>query len=161
LFKTKIIKNMNFSHNPRHLYNLTEPSQSENSLEILHVFIIKTNFEQVICNVHLKTTIPAYKFICETSANAAKLKKSEKSKVNMLVPFFGGTRRKTRNVTNIKSYRNGAIYNPNIARLRSQRCDIRELQNECTIEEIVRDRSLKVFDERCKVFYKPPKSDIW
>ncbi|XP_027220185.1 protein MIX23 [Penaeus vannamei] len=43
--------------------------------------------------------------------------------------------------------------------LRSEQSRIRELQNELTIEEIVRERSLKVFEERCRQFYKPEKSD--
>ncbi|XP_042890825.1 protein MIX23-like isoform X2 [Penaeus japonicus] len=43
--------------------------------------------------------------------------------------------------------------------LRSEQSRIRELQNEMTIEEIVRERSLKVFEERCRQFYKPGKSD--
>ncbi|XP_037774191.1 coiled-coil domain-containing protein 58-like isoform X2 [Penaeus monodon] len=43
--------------------------------------------------------------------------------------------------------------------LRNEQSKIRELQNELTIEEIVRERSLKVFEERCRQFYKPGKSD--
>ena len=37
---------------------------------------------------------------------------------------------------------------------------MRDLQNEVTIEEIIRERSLKVFEERCRHYYKPPKT-VW
>lgn len=42
--------------------------------------------------------------------------------------------------------------------LRTEQNRMRDLQNEVTIEEIIRERSLKVFEERCRLFYKPPKS---
>ncbi|XP_045137728.1 protein MIX23-like [Portunus trituberculatus] len=41
-------------------------------------------------------------------------------------------------------------------KLRSEQSKVRELQNETTIEEIIRERSLKVFEEKCRHFYKPP-----
>ncbi|XP_063849747.1 protein MIX23-like isoform X1 [Scylla paramamosain] len=41
-------------------------------------------------------------------------------------------------------------------KLRSEQSKVRELQNEATIEEIIRERSLKVFEEKCRHFYKPP-----
>ncbi|KAK3885406.1 hypothetical protein Pcinc_010375 [Petrolisthes cinctipes] len=44
-----------------------------------------------------------------------------------------------------------------LRKLRSEQSRIRELQNESTIEEIIRARSLKVFEERCRQFYKPPR----
>nr|XP_053653965.1 protein MIX23-like isoform X1 [Cherax quadricarinatus] len=44
-------------------------------------------------------------------------------------------------------------------RLRTEQSKIRELQNEVTIEEIIRERSFKVFEERCRQFYKPPKPE--
>ncbi|XP_023225921.1 coiled-coil domain-containing protein 58-like [Centruroides sculpturatus] len=33
---------------------------------------------------------------------------------------------------------------------------LRLMQNELNVEEVVKDRSLKVFYERCRSFYKPP-----
>ncbi|XP_042224098.1 protein MIX23-like isoform X3 [Homarus americanus] len=50
--------------------------------------------------------------------------------------------------------------NPQILRkIRSEQSRIRELQNEVTIEEIIRERSLRVFEERCRQFFKPPKAE--
>ncbi|XP_069195505.1 protein MIX23 isoform X1 [Procambarus clarkii] len=46
-----------------------------------------------------------------------------------------------------------------LRRLRTEQSKIRELQNEVTIEEIIRERSLKVFEERCRQYYKPPKPE--
>ncbi|XP_068249295.1 protein MIX23 isoform X2 [Palaemon carinicauda] len=45
-----------------------------------------------------------------------------------------------------------------VRNLRTEQNRMRDLQNEMTVEEIVRERSLKVFEERCRQFYKPPKS---
>lgn len=42
--------------------------------------------------------------------------------------------------------------------LRVEQNRMRDLQNELTVEEIIRERSLKVFEERCRQFYKPPKA---
>uniref|UniRef100_A0A663LTK4 Protein MIX23 n=1 Tax=Athene cunicularia TaxID=194338 RepID=A0A663LTK4_ATHCN len=32
------------------------------------------------------------------------------------------------------------------------------MQSELNVEEVVNDRSWKVFNERCRIHYKPPKS---
>ncbi|KAB7496389.1 Coiled-coil domain-containing protein 58 [Armadillidium nasatum] len=40
-------------------------------------------------------------------------------------------------------------------KLRSEQSKVRELQSELTIEEIIRQRSLKAFEEKCKLFFKP------
>ncbi|XP_050689119.1 protein MIX23-like isoform X2 [Eriocheir sinensis] len=42
-------------------------------------------------------------------------------------------------------------------KVRSEQSKVRELQNESSIEEIIRERSLKVFYEKCHLFYKPPQ----
>ncbi|CAG2102409.1 unnamed protein product [Medioppia subpectinata] len=39
--------------------------------------------------------------------------------------------------------------------LRKEQTRLRLMQNELNVEEVVKDRTLKVFDERCRTFYKP------
>ncbi|KAG8189424.1 hypothetical protein JTE90_020238 [Oedothorax gibbosus] len=41
--------------------------------------------------------------------------------------------------------------------LRKAQTKFRLMQNELNVEEVVKDRSLKVFYERCRFYYKPPK----
>ncbi|GAB1607440.1 coiled-coil domain-containing protein 58-like [Argonauta hians] len=41
--------------------------------------------------------------------------------------------------------------------LRRVQTNLRLMQSELTVEEVVRDRSLKVFKERCRIAYRPPK----
>ncbi|XP_013413012.1 coiled-coil domain-containing protein 58 [Lingula anatina] len=41
--------------------------------------------------------------------------------------------------------------------LRKQQTQVRLIQNEVNVEEVVRDRTLKVFYERCRDYYKPPE----
>ncbi|KAK7083159.1 Coiled-coil domain-containing protein 58 [Halocaridina rubra] len=58
--------------------------------------------------------------------------------------------------TEVESKRN----DPSLLRkLRTEQNRMRDLQNELIVEEIVRERSLKVFEERCRQFYKPPKTE--
>lgn len=45
-----------------------------------------------------------------------------------------------------------------LRRLRNTQSTIRLLRNELNVEEVVKDRSLKVFHERCRLFYNPPTS---
>uniref|UniRef100_A0A671DVX5 Protein MIX23 n=1 Tax=Rhinolophus ferrumequinum TaxID=59479 RepID=A0A671DVX5_RHIFE len=33
------------------------------------------------------------------------------------------------------------------------------MQSELNVEEVVKDRSLKVFNERCRIHFKPPKKE--
>ncbi|CAL1300551.1 unnamed protein product [Larinioides sclopetarius] len=44
-----------------------------------------------------------------------------------------------------------------LKQLRKVQTKFRLLQNELNIEEVVKDRSLKVFYERCRFHYKPPE----
>ncbi|XP_071485372.1 protein MIX23-like [Diadema antillarum] len=43
--------------------------------------------------------------------------------------------------------------------LRKEQSKLRLMQSEMNIEEVVKDRSLKVFHERCRNHYVPPKTD--
>ncbi|XP_028656283.2 protein MIX23 isoform X1 [Erpetoichthys calabaricus] len=45
-----------------------------------------------------------------------------------------------------------------IKQLRNEQTKLKLMQSELNVEEVVNDRSLKVFNERCRVHYKPPKS---
>uniref|UniRef100_A0A023FTD7 Protein MIX23 n=1 Tax=Amblyomma parvum TaxID=251391 RepID=A0A023FTD7_AMBPA len=44
-----------------------------------------------------------------------------------------------------------------LRQLRKEQSQIRLLRNELNVEEVVKDRSLKVFHERCRLFYSPPQ----
>ncbi|KAI8502684.1 protein MIX23-like [Branchiostoma floridae x Branchiostoma belcheri] len=45
-----------------------------------------------------------------------------------------------------------------LKQLRKEQTKLRLMQQEMNVEEVVRDRSLKIFQERCRTFYKPPAS---
>ncbi|XP_064598371.1 protein MIX23-like [Liolophura sinensis] len=42
--------------------------------------------------------------------------------------------------------------------LRKQQTSLRLMQTELSVEEVIKDRSLKAFYERCRQVYKPPSS---
>lgn len=44
-----------------------------------------------------------------------------------------------------------------IKQLRKEQTDLKLMQSELNVEEVVNDRSLKVFLERCRIHYLPPK----
>ncbi|KAL7373726.1 hypothetical protein ABVT39_013398 [Epinephelus coioides] len=44
-----------------------------------------------------------------------------------------------------------------IKQLRKEQTKLKLMQSELNVEEVVNDRSLKVFKERCRIHYTPPK----
>uniref|UniRef100_A0A8C6T6N6 Protein MIX23 n=1 Tax=Neogobius melanostomus TaxID=47308 RepID=A0A8C6T6N6_9GOBI len=44
-----------------------------------------------------------------------------------------------------------------IKELRKEQTKLKLMQSELNVEEVVNDRSLKVFTERCRIHYTPPK----
>ncbi|XP_061160781.1 protein MIX23-like isoform X3 [Syngnathus typhle] len=48
-----------------------------------------------------------------------------------------------------------------IKQLRKEQTKLKLMQSEMNVEEVVKDRSLKVFNERCRVHYTPPKAELW
>ncbi|XP_029955641.1 protein MIX23 [Salarias fasciatus] len=44
-----------------------------------------------------------------------------------------------------------------IKQLRKEQTKLKLMQSELNVEEVVNDRSLKVFNERCRIHYMPPK----
>ncbi|XP_026872041.1 coiled-coil domain-containing protein 58 [Electrophorus electricus] len=44
-----------------------------------------------------------------------------------------------------------------IKQLRKEQTKLKLMQSELNVEEVVNDRSLKVFSERCRIYYTPPK----
>uniref|UniRef100_UPI0037E74F00 protein MIX23 n=1 Tax=Semicossyphus pulcher TaxID=241346 RepID=UPI0037E74F00 len=44
-----------------------------------------------------------------------------------------------------------------IKQLRKEQTKLKLMQSELNVEEVVNDRSLKVFRERCRIHYTPPK----
>uniref|UniRef100_A0A8C3H5H8 Protein MIX23 n=1 Tax=Chrysemys picta bellii TaxID=8478 RepID=A0A8C3H5H8_CHRPI len=45
-----------------------------------------------------------------------------------------------------------------LKQLRQEQTKLKLMQSELNVEEVVNDRSWKVFNERCRIYYKPPKS---
>ncbi|KAM3860867.1 protein MIX23 [Diretmus argenteus] len=44
-----------------------------------------------------------------------------------------------------------------IKQLRKEQTKLKLMQSELNVEEVVNDRSLKIFSERCRIHYTPPK----
>ncbi|KAG8009475.1 Coiled-coil domain-containing protein 58 [Nibea albiflora] len=44
-----------------------------------------------------------------------------------------------------------------IKQLRKEQTKLKLMQSELNVEEVVNDRSLKIFNERCRIHYTPPK----
>ncbi|XP_076617814.1 protein MIX23 [Chaetodon auriga] len=44
-----------------------------------------------------------------------------------------------------------------IKQLRKEQTNLKLMQSELNVEEVVNDRSLKIFKERCRIHYTPPK----
>ncbi|KAK5897860.1 hypothetical protein CgunFtcFv8_015326 [Champsocephalus gunnari] len=44
-----------------------------------------------------------------------------------------------------------------LRQLRKEQTKLKMMQSELNVEEVVNDRSLKVFSERCRIHYTPPK----
>ncbi|XP_035512140.1 coiled-coil domain-containing protein 58 [Morone saxatilis] len=44
-----------------------------------------------------------------------------------------------------------------IKQLRKEQTKLKLMQSELSVEEVVNDRSLKIFSERCRIHYTPPK----
>ncbi|KAM6976614.1 protein MIX23 [Aplochiton taeniatus] len=44
-----------------------------------------------------------------------------------------------------------------LKQLRKEQTKLKLMQSELNVEEVVNDRSLKVFSERCRIHYTPPK----
>ncbi|XP_051266570.1 protein MIX23-like [Dicentrarchus labrax] len=44
-----------------------------------------------------------------------------------------------------------------IKQLRKEQTKLKLMQSELSVEEVVNDRSLKIFRERCRIHYTPPK----
>ncbi|XP_072306950.1 protein MIX23 [Eucyclogobius newberryi] len=44
-----------------------------------------------------------------------------------------------------------------LKQLRNEQTKFKLMQSELNVEEVVNDRSLKIFNERCRIHYSPPK----
>ncbi|XP_069015508.1 protein MIX23 [Embiotoca jacksoni] len=44
-----------------------------------------------------------------------------------------------------------------IKQLRNEQTNLKLMKSELNVEEVVNDRSLKIFSERCRIHYSPPK----
>ncbi|XP_006822878.1 protein MIX23-like [Saccoglossus kowalevskii] len=62
--------------------------------------------------------------------------------------------------SSVNQYRDVKTKDPNnldlLKKLRNEQHKLRMMQSELNIEEVVKDRSLKVFYERCRNHYRPP-----
>merc|ERR1711928_229796 len=61
--------------------------------------------------------------------------------------------------TKVQALRKEKLERPNeisvLQNLRREQSSLRQLQTELSVEEIIKERTLKVFNERCRNFYKP------
>ncbi|XP_044238497.1 protein MIX23 isoform X2 [Ursus arctos] len=46
-----------------------------------------------------------------------------------------------------------------LKQLRKEQTKLKWMQSELNVEEVVNDRSWKVFNERCRIHFKPPKNE--
>uniref|UniRef100_A0A4X2K623 Protein MIX23 n=1 Tax=Vombatus ursinus TaxID=29139 RepID=A0A4X2K623_VOMUR len=46
-----------------------------------------------------------------------------------------------------------------LKQIRKEQTKLKWMQSELNVEEVVNDRSWKVFNERCRVHFKPPKKE--
>ncbi|XP_048202710.1 protein MIX23 isoform X1 [Perognathus longimembris pacificus] len=46
-----------------------------------------------------------------------------------------------------------------LKQLRKEQTKLKWMQSELNVEEVVNDRSWKVFNERCRIHFKPPKTE--
>ncbi|CAI9718468.1 Hypothetical predicted protein [Octopus vulgaris] len=109
----------------------------------------------------LNTTVPTITFEKDTNAtnqckvlyeNLIQAHDDRKSSIHNCIKVISD------NVNTLKDQRSNNPDNLNILKeLRRVQTNLRLLQSELTVEEVVRDRSLKVFYERCRIAYKPPK----
>lgn len=64
-------------------------------------------------------------------------------------------------VTSLREKRHQDPDNLSIVKeLRKAQTNLRLMQTEVNVEEVVKDRSFKVFNERCRSVYKPPVTSI-
>ncbi|XP_066252145.1 protein MIX23 [Euwallacea similis] len=60
------------------------------------------------------------------------------------------------NIKRLKSERDNKADNDDSKSLRSEQTKLRMLQVELTVEDLIKQRSVKVFNERCRQYFKPP-----
>ncbi|XP_070568831.1 protein MIX23-like [Ptychodera flava] len=112
----------------------------------------------------LNTTVPTDSFAGQVDAKET----CKKLYGDLLVAY--GTREKAikkciaETSSSVNKCREDREKNPTnfdvLKRLRNEQHKLRLMQSELTIEEVVKDRSLKVFHERCRNHYKPPPSSM-
>ncbi|XP_042190506.1 protein MIX23 [Callorhinchus milii] len=62
-------------------------------------------------------------------------------------------------VTKLREERNKNMDNVTLLKcLRKEQTHLKLMQSELNVEEVVNDRSWKIFNERCRIHYKPSKS---
>jgi len=107
----------------------------------------------------LNTSIPTESFAKKIDATAtckdlfAQLVNNHTNRDNTLQTCVKTT------MGNVERLRDERDANPNdtqiLKKLRREQGKLRELQTEATVEEVIRGRTLKLYHERCRNFYKP------
>ncbi|XP_063238001.1 protein MIX23 [Bacillus rossius redtenbacheri] len=67
----------------------------------------------------------------------------------------------TEQLKELKALKEQATDNPSVIKaFKKEQTKLRLLRSELGVEEVVRERSLKVYRERCRSFYKPPGAQL-
>ncbi|KAG1683269.1 Coiled-coil domain-containing protein 58 [Nymphon striatum] len=112
----------------------------------------------------LNTTIPTASFKHESNAtNQCKdlydeLTKSNLNRENSIKKCLTIV---SSRVKDLKKIRDSNMDDVEVTKnLRSSQTKLRLMQNELTVEEVIQDRTKKVYHERCRDWYKPPKQEF-
>ncbi|KAG1683270.1 Coiled-coil domain-containing protein 58 [Nymphon striatum] len=112
----------------------------------------------------LNTTIPTASFKHESNAtNQCKdlydeLTKSNLNRENSIKKCLTIV---SSRVKDLKKIRDSNMDDVEVTKnLRSSQTKLRLMQNELTVEEVIQDRTKKVYHERCRDWYKPPSLQL-
>jgi hypothetical protein len=107
----------------------------------------------------LNTSIPTQSFATTVDASAKcqdlfqKLEHSHAEREQSLQKCLNIT---VGNVQSLREKRNGAPNDISVLQtLRREQHKLRELQTQVNVEEVIRGRTMKIFTERCRSYYKP------
>ncbi|XP_077202442.1 protein MIX23 isoform X1 [Paroedura picta] len=110
----------------------------------------------------LNTTVPTTSFVGKVDASQTckdlyeSLAEAHTSRERLIKSCIAQT---SHVVKNLQEERNTSPEDLALLKtLRKEQTKLKLMQSELNVEEVVNDRSWKVFNERCRAHYKPPKS---
>uniref|UniRef100_T1JJ03 Protein MIX23 n=1 Tax=Strigamia maritima TaxID=126957 RepID=T1JJ03_STRMM len=112
----------------------------------------------------LNTTIPTDSFCSQVNASAEckrlyeQLVDSYSQRENVIKKCISHV---SEHVLQIKDKRAQDVDNPQLLKaLRKEQTNLRLMQAEVNIEEVIKDRTLKIYYEKCRSSYKPPNLQL-